>query len=128
MPFTGDKTMTIIRFEGRALRLDDHHTFVLERGQFGIRVFVNDRWWMPPRPFPPGFDQEQAEFDTVESAAKAIQLVYNLQVFVWVDEEGDVLEIENPKEYIRHVKGLLGIARRPQRAPTRRSPPRAVRL
>jgi hypothetical protein len=91
--------MTIVRFEGRALRLDEHHTFVIDWGRFGVRLFVNDRWWMPPKAFPPGFDQEQAEFDTVESAAQAIQLVYNLQVFVWLDEEGDVLEIETPQAY-----------------------------
>lgn len=119
--------MTIVRFEGRALRLDEHHTFIVDRGQFGIRVQVNGRWWMPPRPFPPGFDQKHADFDTVENAVKAIRLAYNMQVFVWLDEKGEVLEIETPQAYIRHVKELLGIARRPQRTPWRRLSPRPVR-
>jgi len=102
--------------------------FALDRGEVGIRVFVNDKWWMPPKPFPPGFDQDPAEFDTVEDAVQAIRLAYNVQVFIWLDEEGDVLEIENPNAYIRHVKEVLGIVRQLPTTPRRRSSPRPVRL
>jgi len=117
-----------VRFENRAVRLDDHHTFAIDRGEFGIQVRVNDKGWMPPRPVPPGFDRDQAEFDTVENAVKALRLAFGFEKFVWLDEDGDVLEIEAPQAFIRHVKELLGIDQFRRQTPRLRLPRRAVRV
>jgi hypothetical protein len=118
--------MRTVKFEGRTVRLNEHHTFAVDQGEFGIQVRVNERWWMPPKPFPPGFDQAQAEFDTVENAVKALRLVFDIEVFVWLDEDGDVLEMENPRTFIRHMNDLLGIDLIRRQKPRRRAPRRTV--
>jgi hypothetical protein len=96
------------RFESGAVRWDGRHPFTIGRGEIGIQVRVNGRWWMPPRPFPPGFDQAQAEFDTVANAVKALRLTFGSEQFVRLDDDGDVLEVETPQAFIRHVNEVLG--------------------
>lgn len=89
--------------------VDDRHWFEFQRGEWGIRVLMNDRWWMPPRPFPPGFDPQSAEFDTVENAVSALQDLYRYRHFVWVDDDENVEAVETPSKFIRHIKENLGI-------------------
>lgn len=107
---------TLLPFGPTLCPVDEHHWFEFQRGQWGIRVLMNDRWWMPPKPFPPGFDQQSAEFDTVDNAVSAIQDNYRYQRFVWLDDDDRPETIETPAEFIRHIKESLGIdSSRPMR-------------
>ena len=99
--------------------VDDRHWFEFQRGKWGIRVLMNDRWWMPPKPFPLGFDQQSAEFDTVENVVSALQDLYRYRHFVWVDDDEKVEAVETPSQFICHIKKYLGIvvSRRSRRKP-----------
>jgi hypothetical protein len=99
--------------------VDDRHWFEFQRGKLGIRVLMNDRWWMPPKPFPLGFDQQSAEFDTVENVVSALQDLYRYRHFVWVDDDEKVEAVETPSQFVCHIKKYLGIvvSRRSRRKP-----------
>ena len=109
----------LLPFEKGPCPVDDLHWFEFQRGEWGIRVLMNGRWWMPPKPFPLGFEQQSAEFDTLENVVSAIQEVYRYRRFVWVDDDERVESVETPARFIRHIKESLGIgvSRLPRRRP-----------
>jgi len=94
--------------------VDDRHRLRFLRGDFGVRVLVNGRWWMPDEPFRFGFNRSAAEFDTVENAVHSVQAAFGFRWFCWTDKDEKVVQMNSPRQFIRNVKASLGLGKEPQ--------------
>ena len=101
--------MKVSKFNEQVVSYDDRRSFQLRKGKRGIQVWMNGKHWMPPKPFPTGFNSEPAEFDTVKSAVHSVKDFLGLGRFVIVNEVDDVVENLTTKEYINYEKRSLGL-------------------
>jgi hypothetical protein len=109
-----------LRFDEQVVPLDDRHRLRFLRGDFGVRVLVNDRWWMPDEPFRFGFNRSAAEFDTVENAVRSVQEAFGFRRFFWMDEDERAVRMDTPRQFIRNVKASLRLGNRRQSGPSPR--------
>ena len=101
--------MKVSKFKEQVVSYDDRRSFQLLKGKRGIQVWMNGKHWMPPKPFPTGFDPKTVEFDTVESAVDSVKALLGLGRFTIVNEGGEVVENLTTKEYVQYEKRSLGL-------------------
>lgn len=81
--------------------LCDNREFEFKPVDGGVRVFVDGKWWMPTKPFPVGFDQANAQFDSVENAVAALSMQYGIEQFFDMDEKDQIMDAKTPVEFAK---------------------------
>jgi len=93
----------------------DNRDYIFETRDDGIRVFVDGKWWMPAKPFPPGFNQESAQFNTIENAVSAISAQFGIDYFLDMDENDHILNATTPAACAKELAGKPPRSRRRNR-------------
>jgi hypothetical protein len=90
-------------YGGRQYSVDTRRFDFEEDEEGRLRVYVDGKWWMPRRPFPLGFDQPSATFDSYDNAVSAVSEQFSAATFFEFDDDDRIIGRWTSAQYARHL-------------------------